>query len=73
MIGGHYFDLIDTRFKLVAVNGGTQLNVSASYRVSTQFNFYAVRVAQFLLGNMLDTAAGFFKYRSEAPQPEPKA
>ena len=73
MIGGHYFDLIDTRFKLVAVNGGTKLTVSASYRVSTQFNFYAERVAQFLLRNMLDTAAGFFKYRSEAPQPEPKA
>ncbi len=65
MIGGHYFDLIDTSFKLTPTAGGTRLTVAANYRVSTQFNFYAERVAQLLLGNMLDTATGFFKQRSE--------
>jgi hypothetical protein len=57
--------LIDTRFTLQPEAGGTRLSISASYRVSTQFNFYADRVAQLLLGNMLDTATGFFKHRSE--------
>ncbi|NJM43343.1 MAG: SRPBCC domain-containing protein [Brachymonas sp.] len=70
MIGGHYFDLLDTSFKLTPTtndiaSGSTRLTVSAHYRVSTQFNFYAERVAQLLLGNMLDTATDFFKHRSE--------
>jgi uncharacterized protein YndB with AHSA1/START domain len=65
MIGGHYFDLIDTSFKLTPEAGGTRLTIAANYRVSTQFNFYAERVGQLLLGNMLDTATGFFKQRSE--------
>jgi uncharacterized protein YndB with AHSA1/START domain len=65
MIGGHYFDLIDTSFKLSPEAGGTRLTIAANYRVSTQFNFYAERVGQLLLGNMLDTATGFFKQRSE--------
>jgi uncharacterized protein YndB with AHSA1/START domain len=65
MIGGHYFDLIDTSFRLSPAPEGTRLTVAASYRVSTQFNFYAERVAEFLLGNMLDTATSFYQYRSE--------
>ncbi len=65
MIGGHYFDLIDTSFKLQTEASGTRLTIATSYRVSTQFNFYADGVAQLLLGNMLDTATGFYKRRSE--------
>ena len=65
MIGGHYFDLQDTRFTLTPVAGGTRLNVKAHYRVSTQFNFYADGVAQLLLGNMLSTGLDFYKNRSE--------
>jgi hypothetical protein len=64
MIGGHYFDLIDTSFKLTPVSGGTQLSIAANYRVSTQFNFYADRVAQLLMGNMLQTAGDFYQHRS---------
>jgi hypothetical protein len=66
MIGGHYFDLHDTSFTLTPVAGGTRLDIQAHYRVSTQFNFYADRVAQLLLGNMFDTGLVFYKNRSEA-------
>ena len=67
MIGGHYFDLKDTSFTLTPVAGGTRLDIQAHYRVSTQFNFYADRVAQLLLGNMMETGLQFYKNRSEAP------
>lgn len=66
MIGGHYFDLHDTSFTLTPVAGGTRLDIQAHYRVSTQFNFYADRVAQLLLGNMFETGLAFYKHRSEA-------
>ncbi len=65
VIGGHYFDLHDTSFRLTPVNGGTQLDIQANYRVSTQFNFYAERVALLLLANMLTTDLAFYKNRSE--------
>jgi hypothetical protein len=65
VIGGHYFDLIDTGFTLKPVAGGTQVDIKAHYRVSTQFNFYADFVAQLLLGNMLETDLTFYKNRSE--------
>jgi hypothetical protein len=66
MIGGHYFDLHDTSFTLTPVAGGTRLDIQAHYRVSTQFNFYADRVAQLLLGNMFEAGLRFYKNRSEA-------
>jgi hypothetical protein len=65
VIGGHYFDLIDTSFTLKPLAGGTQVDIKAHYRVSTQFNFYADFVAQLLLGNMLETDLTFYKNRSE--------
>jgi hypothetical protein len=65
MIGGHYFDLHDTSFTLTPESGGTRLAIKAHYRVSTQFNFYADRVAQLLLGNMFETGLEFYKNRSD--------
>jgi hypothetical protein len=65
MIGGHYFDLKDTSFTLTPAGEGTQVEVKVHYRVSTQFNFYAVPVAKLLLGNMLETGLQFYKQRSE--------
>jgi hypothetical protein len=66
LIGGHYFDLHDTSFTLTPVAGGTRLDVAAHYRVTTQFNFYADRVAQLLMGDMLETDLQFYKRRSES-------
>ncbi|MEO7106969.1 MAG: SRPBCC domain-containing protein [Rhodoferax sp.] len=66
LIGGHYFDLHDTSFTLTPVASGTRLDVAVHYRVTTQFNFYADRVAQLLIGDMLDADVRFYKNRSEA-------
>jgi hypothetical protein len=66
LIGGHYFDLIDTAYELVPTQAGTQLTVRIKYRVSTQFNLYADWVAQSLLGNFGDVAIDFYRRRSEA-------
>jgi hypothetical protein len=47
------------------MNGDTALMVS--WRVSTRFNWYADRVAQFLLGDFSAHILRFYKARSEAP------
>jgi hypothetical protein len=65
-IGGEYFDLIDTAYTLTPKpNGDTELKVSMQYRVSTQFNWYAKRVARLLIGNFEHVALDFYARRAE--------
>ncbi len=66
VIGGHYFDLIDTSFTLVESGGSTRVTTKVRYRVSTQFNFYARPVAQFLLGNLSAHGLQLYKSRAES-------
>lgn len=66
VIGGHYFDVVDTSYALQPSGDGTAVTVRVSYRVSTRFNWYAEPVAQFLLGNMAETNLVFYRQRSEA-------
>ncbi len=66
LIGGHYLDLQDTSFTLTPVAGGTRVDAAAHYRVTTQFNFYAERVAHLLMDDMLEADLEFYKRRSEA-------
>ena len=65
VIGGHYFDLIDTSYTLAPKGDRTELNVRMRYRVSTQFNWYADPVARILLGNMEEANLNFYRLRSE--------
>ena len=67
VIGGHYFDVLDTSFTLQPVSGGTStlLTTRVRYRISTQFNFYADWVAQILLGNLSNVGLRLYKARSE--------
>jgi hypothetical protein len=65
VIGGHYFDLIDTSYTLAAEGNATRLTTKVHYRVSTQFNFYVDWVAQFLLGNLCEVGLHLYKGRSE--------
>lgn len=67
VIGGHYFDLRDSAYSLAPRDGGTELRIDVSWRVSTRFNWYADRVAQFLLGDFSEHILRFYKARSEAP------
>ncbi|HEY0660485.1 MAG TPA: SRPBCC family protein, partial [Lysobacter sp.] len=66
-IGGRYFDLRDTTFRLTPASGGkTRLEIVAHYRVSTSINSYAVPVAAILGRDFLDTILGLYKHRSES-------
>jgi hypothetical protein len=66
VMGGHYFDLIDTSYTLSEENGSTRLHTATRYRISTHFNFYADWVAQLLLGNLSETGLRLYRSRSEA-------
>jgi hypothetical protein len=64
-IGGHYFDLLDTAYKLTpTAAGSTELSVTMRYRVSTQFNWYADGVARFLIGNFEEVILDFYRRRA---------
>jgi hypothetical protein len=64
-IGGHYFDLMDTAYTLVPIDGRTtELRITMHYRVSTQFNWYADGVARFLIGNFEEVILRFYQTRS---------
>lgn len=65
MIGGPYFDLRDATYTLTPRDGGTELRVAVSWRLSTRFNWYADPVMQFLLGDASENILRFYKARSE--------
>lgn len=65
LIGGRYFDLLDTTYTLTPIGDKTQLAINMRYRVSTQFNWYADPVAQWLIGNFSEVILGFYRERSE--------
>lgn len=64
-IGGAYFDMRGTSYTLDPVAGGTTLRIRMDYRVSTQFNWYAVPLADLLFGNFEETILDFYRRRSE--------
>jgi hypothetical protein len=67
-IGGHYFDLIDTVYTLTPRGNATELKISMKYRVSTQFNWYAKRVAALLFDNFEEVVLDFYARRAEQPK-----
>jgi hypothetical protein len=71
VIGGHYFDLIDTSYTLSEEGDSTRLHTATRYRISTHFNFYAEWVAQLLLGNLSQTGLQLYRRRSEAASTTP--
>lgn len=67
VIGGHYFNVLDTSFALEPLNDGasTRVTTIVHYRIATQFNFYANWVAQILVGNLSEVGLQLYKSRSE--------
>ena len=67
VIGGHYFDLIDTSFSLQPSSDArsTVVTTRVRYRISTQFNFYANWVARIVVGDLNETGLRLYKSRSE--------
>jgi len=66
MIGGQYFDLRDATYTLTPRDGGTELRVAVSWRMSTSFNWYADRVMHLLLADASENILRFYKARAEA-------
>lgn len=64
-IGGRHFDLVDTVYTLEPEGAGTRLKVAMSYRVSTQFNWYAEPLARWLIGDFETVALRLYAQRAE--------
>jgi hypothetical protein len=64
-IGGHYFDLLDTRYELEPLGEeSTRLRIRMRYRVSTEFNAYADAVGRLLVGNFEEVILEFYRHRA---------
>ena len=66
LIGGKYFDLVDTSYRLVPEGGGTRLEIVVDYRVSTHFNWYAAPAGRLLVDDAARAILRFYKHRGEA-------
>lgn len=64
-IGGAYFSLESTSYTLYPEKNGTRLQVLVSFRVSTNFNWYAAPIAKFLIADTAATILQFYKQRAE--------
>lgn len=64
-IGGEYFDLLTTSYRLTPENGGTRLTMTINYRISTAFNWYAEPLAHYLITDTANSLLSFYKGRSE--------
>jgi hypothetical protein len=69
-IGGRYFDIVESTYTLAPRAGGTVLQLSTRYRVTTHFNWYAGRVGDFLVGDFEETVLDLYARRAQrAVQP----
>lgn len=66
LIGGRYFDLTDTSYRLTPSSTGTRLDIVVHYRVSTNFNFYAAWWGRLMVDDAAATILKFYKARAEA-------
>jgi len=66
VIGGSYFDLVDTYYTLTPNGAHTDLEILVTYRVSTHFNWYTAPLAHFLISDTAKAILNFYKNRSEA-------
>lgn len=65
LIGGRYFDLIDTSYRLTPKDGGTRLDIVVNYRVSTHFNWYSAWWGRVMVDDSAKAILRFYKHRSE--------
>ncbi len=65
-VGGKYFDVLDTAFTLKPLDAQrTQLTLDVNYRVSTEVNFYAGPLADWMFKDFSAVILDFYKKRSE--------
>lgn len=66
VIGGKYFDLIDTSYQLTSIGDGTRLDIVVHYCISTNFNWYANPLGKLLINDTAKQILSFYKHRAEA-------
>jgi len=66
-IGGRYFDLVDTSYRLEPEDGGTRLAIVVHYRISTRFNWYAGPLGRWMVDDAARTILAFYQRRAQAP------
>jgi hypothetical protein len=64
-IGEHYFDFIDTAYRIDGAGSGARVTVTLRYRLTTPFNWYAAPFAEWLLGDLLESNLAFYRARAE--------
>jgi hypothetical protein len=65
-IGGKYFNLYDTTFNLTPISKNlTKLEIVSHYSVTTDVNFYALPIANFIAHDFMSTILSLYKERSE--------
>ncbi|HKE93079.1 MAG TPA: SRPBCC family protein [Povalibacter sp.] len=65
MIGGRYFDLRSTSYRLEPSGGGTRLTLRTQYRVTTGFNWYSGAIADLVLHDFSDAILTMYRHRAE--------
>jgi hypothetical protein len=67
-IGGKYFDVLNGGYKLTQIDKNTtKLTLSCTYRVTTNFNFYSKRWADFIMDDFQVVILNVVKERCESP------
>jgi hypothetical protein len=66
VIGGKYFDLVDTSYQLTPIGAATRLDIVVHYRISTNFNWYANPLGKLLIDNSAKQILSLYKNRAEA-------
>lgn len=69
LIGGKYFDLVDTSYRLTPEANGTRLEIAINYRISTNFNWYSAWWGRILIEDSATAILKFYKNRSELASP----
>ena len=65
-IGGQYFDLLTTDYRLEAVSPNqTKLILTIDYRLTTEINWYAKPWADYVLNEFSDVVLNVYKHRLE--------
>jgi hypothetical protein len=64
-VGGPYFDLLQGRYELEPIPGGTRVRLTNRFRISTHFNAYAGLWARWILADIQGAVLEVIRDRSE--------
>jgi hypothetical protein len=65
VIGGRYFDLRNSSYRLEPIAGGTRLTLVTHYRVTTGFNWYSDAIARLVLEDFSEAILDMYRRRAQ--------